>query len=321
MAKKQVAISVPQSLIILGDYGVKYDKSTLLTAIEPRVEIEIEKSKQKIAKVKIPQKNLNINISQQTPIFPQRTSRQIRNIVKFVHQIYIDSELPFGFFLNLKNISDLPNYSISESVIVAVIKGLAILQNIEISRKEILQTCFDHLQKAEIDFAKHKIAAAIYGKTIYFDPKKQVEQIKTSNYSLLKIEQKNNQRKVFKKVLAYIEKKKKKYEPNFVSIAHLSYLGGQAFRNDDFAEFGRLMNRSQKYFQDLGLVSNPFHKTCVKAMLWGADGAKTSQEFNDGILVLAKNYQEELFKNLAKNKIDHQVFQTHQGGVRMEIFS
>lgn len=48
------------------------------------------------------------------------------------------------------------------------------------------------------------------------------------------------------------------------------------------------MNRSQKRFQELALVSDDLHKLCVKANLLGAMGAKICQDIPNGIIALFK---------------------------------
>lgn len=259
--KKKVTASAPGKLMIMGEHAVVYGYPCIVSAVNKYLTVKINISKEK--------KDIII-----TPGFSDN---------RFVKEALISFRDKFSLkeSIVLKTRSELGNFGLGSSaaVTVAILKALAKIFSLPLSRKELFNFAYKIVQKVQGIGSGFDVAAAIYGGTIYFSKRGEViESLPTSGmnlvvgYSGVKAETVS--------LVNLVRQKRRDYpkgiEEIFRNIAELVEKAKMAILTKDWERLGTLMNFNQDYLENLGVSNEKLNSMILAAKNAGAYGAKLS---------------------------------------------
>ena len=261
-AAMKIKVSAPGKLLLLGDHAVVYGYPCIVTAVDKRLYVEAE----------------IINDSENKIIAPQvKESRFVlESIATFKEKFKIKASVKIttrGDFSHNVGLGS------SSAVTVATFKALSLLFDSDISEREIFDLSYEVNLKIQGVGSGFDLAAANYGKTLYFikggkviEPLHNEELPLVVGYSGVKADTPFYVRKVAEA----FKSKLNKMDSIFKQIKDLVEKAKIAIEQKDLTSLGREMTQNHYLLQQLG-VSVPKLDAMVEAAIKaGAYGAKLS---------------------------------------------
>ncbi len=257
----KIKSSAPGKLMLYGEHAVVYDRPCIVTAVSSRIHVEIEK----------------------TPGRFKIDAPQVKD-VRFVEETlrFFKDKFKTGNGLSIKTKSDFScqyGFGSSSAVTVALITGLANLYGINLTKKEIFDLGYRITLEVQGVGSGFDIAAATYGKTIYFlTGGKIIEPLPVSNINLVIGYSgiKADTPKIVKNLKLKIEKNKIKFNAIFDEIYNIVENAKRELINENWGKVGELMNKNQQLLRSLEVSTEKLDKMCQAALGAGAYGAKLS---------------------------------------------
>lgn len=257
----KIKVSAPGKLMLFGEHAVVYNRPAIVTAVSSRIHVEIEKIKSGF-KIEFPQvKDVR---------FVDETIRVFRKYYPF----------DFGLWIKTKNdFSTQYGFGSSSAVTVALLYGLSKIIGKNLTKNEIFKLGYEINLNVQGVGSGFDIAAATYGKTLYFlTGGKIIEEIKIGDLPLIVGYSgiKADTPLIVKKLKEKIKRNQKKYEKIFDEIADIVKMVKNFLLKKDWQKVGELMNKNQQLLKDLGVSTDKLDKMCQAAIENGAFGAKLS---------------------------------------------
>jgi len=257
--KEQVEVSAPGKLMLLGDHAVVYNRPCIVTAVSARVWVMIEKKPGHVA-IEAPQvKNVRF-VEEAISVF----KRKYRVGDGFIIKTKSDFSCRYGL-------------GSSSAVAIATLLSLSRFFKQAMSLREIFNLGYQTTLNIQGIGSGFDIAAAVYGKTIYFlTGGKVIEPLGVSHlplvvgYSGVKAD------------TATMVKNLRLNTPHgkltaiFDSIQEITERAKAELLKGNWEKTGKLMNENHRLLSELGVSTNKLDKMCQAAREAGAYGAKLS---------------------------------------------
>ncbi len=257
----KIKASAPGKLMLFGEHAVVYNRPSIVTAVSSRIHVEIEK--------------INGGFKIESP--QVKDVRFVDETIRVFRRYY-----PFDFGLWIKTKSDFSTqygFGSSSAVTVALLYGLSKITEKKLSMSEIFRLGYKINLNVQGVGSGFDIAAATFGKTLYFlTGGKRIEPIKINDlplivgYSGIKADTSF----IIKKLKQKIENNRTKYEKIFDVIADIVEKAKIFLAKKDWQKVGELMIKNHQLLQDLGVSTEKLDRMCQSAIEGGAYGAKLS---------------------------------------------
>lgn len=277
---KQMTVSVPGKLMLMGEHAVVYGKPCIVTAIDQRMITTVEILEEPIFKLEAP----DVKITGYQKAIVDLGRGEIPKEAKF-------AELAVFNFLNINKISKgikittkspfSANFGFGSSsgTVVGTIKALAEIFNIVISQKELFDLSYKTVLDVQGKGSGFDVAAAIYGGTIFFKNKGEIIEALTADDLNLVIGYcgvKADTVSMIDSVESKMKNYKKGVDKIFDNIGGLVIEAKTAILEKNWERLGTLMDYNQNYLEDLGVSTEKLNQMIESAKKSGAYGAKLS---------------------------------------------
>jgi len=280
MVNKVIKVSAPGKLILLGEHAVVYQRPCLVSAVSRRLNLEIKKSKRKKLFIEAPavglkdyQKEINNLCQKKLP----KGARFVETAVRNFFQAY---NFNFGVKVEAKDGFTL-QYGLGSSaaVTVSVLKGLAVLTEVKINKKDLFKLAYRTILDVQGVGSGFDAAAAIYGGTIYFKTGGEIIE-PIANFDLPIVVAWSGVKADTPTLVRKIAERKKRYprvvEKIFNEIESLVEKGKKAILKKDWHNLGELMDINQRLLKSLGVSTEKLEQIIYEVKKAGALGAKLS---------------------------------------------
>ncbi len=257
----KVTSTAPGKLMVFGEHAVVYGYPCIVTSINKYITVEVEKTK------------LESDIFH-TPGVPDTSF--IRNALNLFREKY-NTEDP----VSITTQSDLGNYGLGSSaaVTVALVKALAKLYDIRLSKKELFKLSYETILGVQKTASGFDVAASVFGGTILFDGKsKKVKKITSEKLPLLAVYsgKKASTVSMIDRVKRLRDRKPRFVEEIFLEIARIVNEAKQAIENCDWKRVGKLMSQNHELLVRLGVSTKKLDDLVMRLGKAGALGTKLS---------------------------------------------
>lgn len=312
---KQVKVSAPGKLMLLGEHAVVYGHPCIVTAVDQRFYLTAELIDEPFFILDAPQvkiKNYKKPISQ----LGRGTLPQAVQFVEAGTRSVLDQGPTFTYGIKITTRSHFSpqfGFGSSSASTVCTIFALSKLLNVKLSQKQLFDLSYKTVLEIQGKASGFDIAAAIYGGTLYFvTAGKKIQQI----YSSSERSESRSKNKRFStssnnnglpltvayagikadtttmiaKVATLSQKHPQIVKKTYDLIENVVENGKKAIKNSDFNTLGELFNINQGYLESLGVSTPKLSALTYAARVAGAYGAKLSGAGGgDCIIALAPN--------------------------------
>ncbi|MGB9707136.1 MAG: mevalonate kinase [Microgenomates group bacterium] len=257
----RVIASAPGKLMLFGEHAVVYGFPCIVTAVSSRITVEVEKVDSGF-KIEAPQ---------------VKDVRFIEESVRFFKEKF---DIKTG--LNIKTKSEFSSqygFGSSSAVTAAVLYGLNKLFSLNLTKRELFNFGYEINLRVQKVGSGFDIAAAIFGKTVYFVragkiilPLKINELPLVIGYSGIKADTP----KIVQALKLKIEKNKRNFFSIFEEIKNIVEEAKVNLIKKNWTKIGQLMTKNHQLLQDLGVSTKKLDQMCQAATEAGAYGAKLS---------------------------------------------
>ena len=257
----KVIVSAPGKLMLLGEHAVVYDYPCLVTAVSSKIKVEIEIISTGI-KIEAPQVK---DVS-----FVEESIRFFKEKFKFKEGLSIKTHSEF---------SSQYGFGSSSAVTVATLYGLSQLFKLNLSKREIFDFGLEITLRIQKVGSGFDIAAATFGKTLYFiTGGKKIEILPIDELPLVVGYSgvKASTPKIVNQIKERLRKEKGKIFGIFNKIGKIVEEGKDSLLAKDYQRLGFLMNENHQLLKELGVSTAKLDKMCEAARKVGAYGAKLS---------------------------------------------
>ena len=274
-----IKVSAPGKLMLFGEHAVVHGRPCIVVSVDHRINVSLGKrdgDKIYLDAPDVAVKNYIASLNDLEKPFPKETRFVFGAIKNFFERHNLKSGL------NIKTESESLNkfgLGSSSAVIVSTIKGLAELFGIRMNNKEL----FDLSYKTVLDIQEvgsgFDVAAAIYGKTLYFvTAGKIIKSMEVKELPLIVCHTgiKADTPTLVKMVYKKLSEEPKKINKIFDEIGKIVNLAKIEIENSNWEKVGRLMNLNQNLLKGLGVSSKKLEDLISVALNSGAFGAKLS---------------------------------------------
>lgn len=301
----KIKVSAPGKLMLFGEHAVVYQRPCLVTSVSSRIYIETSRIR----------KGLLIDAPQVKDI------RFVKETVKVFKEKYpVDGGLKIKTFSDFKRIY---GFGSSSAVTVATIYGLSKLYQIKMSRKEIFDLGYKVTLNIQGVGSGFDIAAAVYGKTLYFITGGKLIKPLVINQIPMVVGfsgVKADTPKIVKDLKLKIEKDKNKFNKIFDQIAKIVIKAKRELAKGHWLSLGELMNQNHRWLQKLGVSTRKLDRMCQKAVEAGAYGAKLSGAGGGDCMIALVSPDKKSQVEAAINQVGGEVINVFNNteGVRLE---
>lgn len=257
----KVKTSAPGKLMLFGEHAVVYGYPSIVTAVSSRLYVEIDKIKSGF-KIESPQ---------------VKDVRFVEETIRVFKEKY-----PFNFGLSIKTKSDFSSqygFGSSSAVTVALLYGLSKLINFNLSKKDLFDLGYQINLNVQGVGSGFDIAAATFGKVLYFlRGGKVVEELKTESIPLVIAYSgiKADTPKIVKALREKVITNKSFYFSIFNQIGKIVEKARIFLEEKNWTKIGKLMIENHRLLKQLGVSTDKIDRLCQKAIEAGAFGAKLS---------------------------------------------
>lgn len=257
----KVTISAPGKLMLFGEHAVVYGYPCIVTAVNRYITIEVEKTKADYDILQTP------GVSDKS--FVRSAIELFRKKFKTEGSISLTSQ------------SELGNYGLGSSaaVTVATIEALSRLYEVKLVPVELFKLCYQVILSVQGKASGFDVAAAIYGRTLYFDGQnKKSTLLYPKSLPIITIfsGKKGETVKMINKVEELRSKFPDRITGIFEKIRHLVEQARLALNESNWSSLGKLMNSNHQLLVELGVSNSSLNRLVMETNKAGAFGAKLS---------------------------------------------
>lgn len=262
MKQQKITVSAPGKLMLFGEHAVVYGYPCIVTAVDKRLYVEAGLSAKEEDEIIAPQ--------------VKESRFVLESIAYFKEKFHINQSVRITTYGDFSHTVGLGS---SSAVTVATFKALSVLFNTPLTQKEI----FDLSYKVNLDIqglgSGFDIAAATFGKTLYFvSGGKVIEPLQTDalplivGYSGIKADTPFYVRRLAES----FKNKKDELNKLFEDITYIVNKAKDNIKEKNFKELGKLMTKNHSILQKLGVSIPKLNDMVEAALSAGSWGAKIS---------------------------------------------
>ncbi len=275
-----ITVSAPGKLMLLGEHAVVYGHPCLVTAVDQRMRVTVEMNQENELVLNAPDVQIHNYRRPMDAIGVGEIVKGALFVETAVKNFIAKYPIPQGVTITTSSdFSSLFGFGSSSASTVCVVKALAELVGKNIPTKELFNIAYKSVLDVQKKGSGFDVAAAIYGKTLYFvTGGKKIEPLSLSSlplivgYTGVKADTVSIMKEMSEKMNAQPERVNRIYEAitKLVEDAKIKMIEG------DWERVGKLMDFNQEYLRDLGVSSEKLESLIVAAKQAGAWGAKLS---------------------------------------------
>lgn len=276
---KQVTVSAPGKLMLLGEHAVVYGRPCIVTTVNKRMKVQAALSDESIFKLAAEDVAINEYAKPLDRIGKDEIPPKASFVEMALRNFYLKYKTISGVCITTSGFSSDFGLGSSASVAACTVKALSCLFDINMSPKEIFDLSYQTILDVQQEGSGFDAAAAIYGGTLYYTFRGEIIEPLTINglelvigYSGVKTDTVSMVNLVKEKMKSY----KKGVEKIFDNIAALVIEAKEALLMGNWERLGTLMDFNQSYLEDLGVSSPKLNQMISAVRLSGAYGAKLS---------------------------------------------
>ncbi|MBU0975147.1 mevalonate kinase [Patescibacteria group bacterium] len=278
--KKQVTVSAPGKLMLLGEHAVVYNRPCIVTAVGQRLSATLEIISEN--RLELDAKDVKVTgyIKQLVELGQGNIPKGANFVEMAVKNFNEKFKINSGIRIRTQSeSSSLFGLGSSSASTVCTIKGLAVLFDIKLSNKDIFKLAYKTVLDVQGKGSGFDVVAAIYGGTLYFvTGGKVIEPIEIEElplivgYSGIKADTVTLIKEVAEKASRYPDL----IDSIYTHIGKMVELSKIAFLAKTWPVVGELMNFDQGMLESLGVGSAKLSAMIYAARDAGAWGAKLS---------------------------------------------
>lgn len=302
---KQITISAPGKLMLMGEHAVVYNRPCLVTALSQRMKVTAQKIDQSFFELEADDIGIRNYKKRISDLLTGAVSKEIRFAEAAMANFF--ATYPFNGGVRLEIFSEIPlkiGLGSSSAVVVCVIKALSELFGVNLDPTRVFNLSYKTILDVQKRGSGFDAAAAVWGGTLYFvTGGKVIEQVSDSlplvvGYSGIK----SDTPAMINQVAEKAKKHPEIIGEIFNQIEKIVESGKKALKNKDWKTLGELMNFNQGYLISLGVSTDRLTNMVNAAMAAGAWGAKISGAGGgDCIVALAPENKKNAIANAITN--------------------
>ncbi len=321
---KNVIVSAPGKLMLLGDHAVVHNRPCLVTAVDQRMKLQIEIIDTPELQIEAP----DVKITGYKKDLKDLGQGDIPKGAKFV-EIAVKNflkkyKLMGGLRIETKSaFSSSVGFGSSSASTVCTMKALAELTGTKLDNKSLFKLAYQTVIDIQGVGSGFDIAAGIYGGILYFvGGGKVIKPISVANFPLIVgySGSKGDTSTLVKMVGAKLQQYPQIYPVLFDVSTDCVEIGKKALQNKDFEKFGEMMNINEGLLASYGVETDKLAVMNHAARNAGAYGAKLSGAGGgDCMIAISPNDKRKAIEKaivVAGGEIIH--VKTNAEGVRIE---
>ncbi len=167
--KNKVEVSAPGKLMLFGEHAVVYGKPSIVTAVNQRVRVRAEIYGNQQLTINAPDVGITRYVQDMDKLGEGETPKGARFILAAIKNFGELWEIPDGLKIETKSdFSAEFGFGSSSAVTVGVVKALANLFKIDMSKEELFKLSYKSVLDVQGVGSGFDLAAAIWGGTLYF---------------------------------------------------------------------------------------------------------------------------------------------------------
>lgn len=277
---KEIRISSPGKLLILGEHSVVYNRPSIVTTVDTRVYAILEKNNQDKIIINAP----GVGIRDYKREVTQPPSGKVPKGVRFLEAVlkifYKKYQPNSGVNITTHNgFSSKYGLGSSSAVSVCTVKALSEAFGIKLSRRAIFDLAYQAVLEVQGVGSGFDVGACCFGGVLYYRTGgKEIKFLKNPKIPLVVAYsgKKADTPSMIRKIAQKREKDFRKIENYFDKITDLVKIGRKAIEKRDWRKLGKIMNKNHKILKKLGVSTSKLDKMVKAALDAGALGAKLS---------------------------------------------
>lgn len=277
---KNISISSPGKLMLMGEHAVVYNRPCLVTAVDQRMHVTIERTQTPTLVLDLPDMNISGYEKPMNTIGTGDIPQGAMFVEKAAQRFLRAHPVSGGAHIHVSSdFSSLVGFGSSSASTVGTIRAFAEAFDKKLSPKQQFIMAYQAVVDIQGSGSGFDVAAALYGGTLYFVTEgKTIEPISCTTiplivgYTGVKADTSTIIQEVKKKMEAQPERVNRIYD----AIAKLVDDAKHKMIEGDWERVGKLMDFNQEYLRDLGVSSEKLESLIVAAKQAGAWGAKLS---------------------------------------------
>lgn len=303
---KQITVSAPGKLMLLGEHAVVYGYPCIVAAVNKYLTVTISRSCRGKDR---------INALEVADFSFVKESLKV-----FRHEFSIKD------FFSLRIKSELGNFGLgtSSAVTVATLKALAEFNHLNLDKKELFNLSYKVIQNVQRLGSGFDLATSIWGGTIYFEGKtKKVESLHQKFLPIMAFfsGQKVKTIEMVEKVAQLKKRNSKFVEDIFRKIAKLVEEGRDTVEGCDWVTLGKLMTQNHLFLTQLQVSTPKLDQLVETAIKAGAYGAKLSGAGGGDCMIALVSRKNKKKVTSAIEKVGGKIIDvaTNAQGLRIEL--
>lgn len=302
----RVKVSAPGKLMLLGEHAVVYGYPCLVTAVDKRIHVEVEKIENEKDIIDSPQVKESRFVEESINFFKKRFD--ITQSVKF------QTNGDFSHRVGLGS---------SSAVTVATFKALSTIFGKNLTLRDIFDLSYQMTLKIQGVGSGFDIAAAVFGKTLYYLKGGEIIEPLLVNKLPLVVGysgRKADTPTLIKKVASLHKKKRKKVDEIFKKMSSLVELAKAVIERQDFEKLGQLVKEDHRLLRDLEVSTAKLDRMVEAATSAGAEGAKLSGAGGGDCMIALVDEDKRSLVEKAIEEVGGEIIRTEANveGVRVE---
>ena len=276
----RITVSAPGKLMLLGEHAVVDNHPCLVTAVDQRMRVTVEI----LDILEFQLEAMDVNVTGYRKPLRELGVGDIPKGAKFVEIAIknINEKYPIKTGLKITTTSEFSSqfgFGSSSASTVCVVKALSQLLKLKLTNKEIFDISYKTVLDIQGKGSGFDVGAAVYGGTLYFvTGGKMIEPLKIRSLSLIVGYSgvKADTVTLMNNVKVTFANKQDRLTKIYNDIEDLVNQAKVVLVKGDLKTFGELMNKNQKYLQELGVSIDKLDNMIKGALAAGAYGAKLS---------------------------------------------
>lgn len=276
---KKITVSAPGKLMLFGEHAVVYGYPCIVTSVNQRIYVTVEKTETEELVIEAPDVTVTGYRKPLAEIGIGEIPKGVLFIEKAVQNFFENFKLQTGLIITTKSeFSSLFGFGSSSASTVCIIKALAELFDIQITKDELFYIAYKTVIDIQQKGSGFDVAAAIYGGTIYFVKGKPVENLPISTLPLTVAYSgvKADTATLVQKVAQLKDQNEELVTGLFTHIEQIVNDAKERLLQNDWKEVGQLMDHNQLYLDQLEIMTDKLSTLISTAKTAGAYGAKIS---------------------------------------------